>query len=68
MCMGQPRINVKEGRAFVALLVNTFTGVAQFMTVTFFLVGWFWSIAWGGLLIIHSCTSMRVGCACVLRA
>ncbi|CAD6186977.1 unnamed protein product [Caenorhabditis auriculariae] len=25
-----------------------------FFTITFLFVGWFWSIAWGGLLLIHS--------------
>ncbi|CAJ0590770.1 unnamed protein product [Cylicocyclus nassatus] len=29
-------------------------GISQFFTITFFLVGWFWSITWGGLLIIYS--------------
>uniref|UniRef100_A0A1I7X0I1 Uncharacterized protein n=1 Tax=Heterorhabditis bacteriophora TaxID=37862 RepID=A0A1I7X0I1_HETBA len=30
------------------------SGISQFFTITFLFVGWFWSIAWGGLLIIHS--------------
>ncbi|KAH7725105.1 Protein Y97E10AL.1 [Aphelenchoides avenae] len=54
LCMGQPRINLKEGRKLVTLVVNFLVGVSQFFTITFMLVGWFWSIAWGGLLIIHS--------------
>ncbi|GMT11664.1 hypothetical protein PFISCL1PPCAC_2961, partial [Pristionchus fissidentatus] len=54
LCMGQPRINMKEGRKLVTLVVNFLVGVAQFFTITFLFVGWFWSIAWGGLIIIHS--------------
>ncbi|CAJ0564172.1 unnamed protein product, partial [Mesorhabditis spiculigera] len=54
LCMGQPRINMKEGRKLTTLLINFLVGTSQFFTITFFLVGWFWSIAWGGLLIIHS--------------
>ncbi|ETN82204.1 hypothetical protein NECAME_08078 [Necator americanus] len=54
LCMGQPRVNLKEGRKLVTLVVNLLVGVSQFFTITFLFVGWFWSIAWGGLLIIHS--------------
>uniref|UniRef100_A0A914UJK4 Protein SPEC3 n=1 Tax=Plectus sambesii TaxID=2011161 RepID=A0A914UJK4_9BILA len=54
LCMGQPRINMKEGRKIVTLIVNFMVGVSQFFTITFLLVGWFWSIAWGGLIITHS--------------
>lgn len=52
--MGQPRINAKEGRKVITLIVNLLVGISQFFTITFLLVGWFWSIAWGGLLMIHS--------------
>ncbi|VDO11023.1 unnamed protein product [Haemonchus placei] len=52
--MGQPRVNLKEGRKLVTLVVNLLVGLSQFFTITFLFVGWFWSIAWGGLLIIHS--------------
>ncbi|CAI4227229.1 unnamed protein product [Auanema sp. JU1783] len=54
LCMGQPRVNMKEGRKLVTLIVNLLVGISQFFTITFLFVGWFWSIAWGGLLIIHS--------------
>ncbi|KAE9416741.1 hypothetical protein Angca_008401 [Angiostrongylus cantonensis] len=54
LCMGQPRVNLKEGRKLVTLVVNLLVGVSQFFTITFLFVGWFWSIAWGGLIIIHS--------------
>uniref|UniRef100_A0A914HJ47 Aminoacyl-transfer RNA synthetases class-II family profile domain-containing protein n=1 Tax=Globodera rostochiensis TaxID=31243 RepID=A0A914HJ47_GLORO len=54
LCMGQPRVNIKEGRKLVTLLVNLLVGVSQFFTITFLFVGWFWSIAWGGLIIIHA--------------
>uniref|UniRef100_A0A915EKV8 Protein SPEC3 n=1 Tax=Ditylenchus dipsaci TaxID=166011 RepID=A0A915EKV8_9BILA len=54
LCMGQPRINFKEGRKLMTLFINLLVGVSQFFTITFLFVGWFWSIAWGGLIIIHS--------------
>ncbi|KAI6190015.1 hypothetical protein M3Y97_00071000 [Aphelenchoides bicaudatus] len=54
LCMGQPRLNFKEGRKIMTVIVNFLVGVSQFFTITFLLVGWFWSIAWGGLLFIHS--------------
>uniref|UniRef100_A0A1I8B1D5 Protein SPEC3 n=1 Tax=Meloidogyne hapla TaxID=6305 RepID=A0A1I8B1D5_MELHA len=54
LCMGQPRVNIKEGRKLVTLFVNFLVGISQFFTITFLFVGWFWSIAWGGLLTIHA--------------
>ncbi|VDK63963.1 unnamed protein product [Onchocerca ochengi] len=54
LCIGQPRINFKEGRKLITLFVNFLVGISQFFTITFLFVGWFWSIAWGGLIIIHS--------------
>ncbi|KAK0415874.1 hypothetical protein QR680_012165 [Steinernema hermaphroditum] len=54
LCMGQPRINFKEGRKIATLIVNLLVGISQFFTITFLFVGWFWSIAWGNLIIIHS--------------
>ncbi|VDM75302.1 unnamed protein product [Strongylus vulgaris] len=59
LCLGQPRVNLKRGRKFVTLAVNLLVGISQFFTVTFFFVGWFWSIAWGSQLIIHSSGFMR---------
>uniref|UniRef100_A0A0N5A8J1 Protein SPEC3 n=1 Tax=Syphacia muris TaxID=451379 RepID=A0A0N5A8J1_9BILA len=54
LCMGQPRINFKEGRKIMTLIVNFLVGVSQFFTITFLFVGWFWSVSWGILIIIHS--------------
>uniref|UniRef100_A0AC35TRK1 Protein SPEC3 n=1 Tax=Rhabditophanes sp. KR3021 TaxID=114890 RepID=A0AC35TRK1_9BILA len=54
LCMGQPRINFKEARKLISLLINILVGISQFFTIPFLFVGWFWSIAWGGLIIIHS--------------
>ena len=54
LCLGQPRIQLKDGRRISTLLVNLGVGISQFMTVPFFFVGWGWSIAWGGLLLTHS--------------
>ncbi|KAE9547872.1 hypothetical protein FO519_008917 [Halicephalobus sp. NKZ332] len=54
LCMGQPRINWKEARKLGTMGLNLVVGVSQFFTITFLFVGWFWSIAWGGLIIIHA--------------
>jgi len=54
LCVGQPRIQMKEGRVFMSIIVNVFCGIAQFGTITFLLVGYFWSVAWGLLLLTHS--------------
>ena len=45
-----------------SLLITTGTGLIQMFTITFFLVGWFWGIAWGIMLISISsklCTIIR---------
>lgn len=82
LCVGQPRIQMKEGRVFMSILVNVFVGVAQFgctlkpssrvknliyhwflsvfRTITFLLVGYFWSVAWGLLLLTHSRESKNI--------
>ncbi|KRX46428.1 Protein SPEC3 [Trichinella murrelli] len=54
LLVGQPRLEVRETRTLLTMLINCCVGVSQFATVTFFLIGWFWSIAWGGLFIMHS--------------
>ncbi|VDO79762.1 unnamed protein product, partial [Soboliphyme baturini] len=53
-CVGQPRLNVKEARILLTVLINFCVGIFQLITVTFLLVGWFWSISWGALLVMHS--------------
>lgn len=35
LCLGQPRVQLKDGRRVVTLLVNVCVGVAQLMTVPF---------------------------------
>lgn len=35
--------------------VNLWVGLAQLFTVTFLLVGWFWSVAWGIRMVLLSC-------------
>ncbi|KAL5008335.1 hypothetical protein ScPMuIL_013916 [Solemya velum] len=34
--------------------VNVSVGIAQMFTLTFFLVGWFWGIAWGIRMVVLS--------------
>uniref|UniRef100_A0A915I214 Protein SPEC3 n=1 Tax=Romanomermis culicivorax TaxID=13658 RepID=A0A915I214_ROMCU len=55
ICVGQPRMLNEECRLFFAVFINFMVGLAQMCTITFFLVGWFWSIAWGGLMLTYSC-------------
>ncbi|KRY69743.1 Protein SPEC3 [Trichinella pseudospiralis] len=59
LLVGQPRLEVRETRILLTMLINCCVGVSQFATVTFFLIGWFWSIAWGGLFIMHSIFKMN---------
>ncbi|XP_046848882.1 protein SPEC3-like [Xenia sp. Carnegie-2017] len=39
---------------FHAFLSNFVIGLCQFITIIFFLIGWFWSILWGCALVGHS--------------
>uniref|UniRef100_A0A5S6R0T9 Protein SPEC3 n=1 Tax=Trichuris muris TaxID=70415 RepID=A0A5S6R0T9_TRIMR len=54
--VGKPRLTVQEGRIILSVVINICVGVFQFITTTFFLIGWFWSITWGGLLVMHALT------------
>ncbi|KAM3726661.1 Protein stum [Dirofilaria immitis] len=54
LCLGQTRVNYREGQKLMTVLINSLVGISQFFTITFLFVGWFWSMAWGGLLIIYS--------------
>lgn len=54
LCLGLPRLQVKEGKRAGAFLINTMVGISQFFTVTFLLIGWFWSLAWGGQMLMHA--------------
>ncbi|XP_062570403.1 uncharacterized protein LOC134232456 [Saccostrea cucullata] len=51
---GETRIQTKEDQKTVTLCVNLSVGVSQLFTVTFLLVGWFWSLAWGIKLVTLS--------------
>ncbi|XP_076464374.1 uncharacterized protein LOC143296379 [Babylonia areolata] len=54
-CCGKPRLtggsNKGDGVA-VTVCINLCVGAAQLGTVTFFLVGWFWALAWGVKMVI----------------
>ena len=47
LCCGECRVQTKHDQRLVTLCVNVCIGVSPLFTVTFMLVGWFWSIAWG---------------------
>ncbi|KAL8614865.1 hypothetical protein ACOMHN_059204 [Nucella lapillus] len=51
-CCGKSRLSSKGEGAAVTVCVNLCVGAAQLGTVTFFLVGWFWAMAWGVKMII----------------
>ena len=40
-------MQTKDDQRLVTLCVNVCIGVSPLFIVTFMLVGWFWSIAWG---------------------
>ncbi|KAK7103353.1 micronuclear linker histone polyprotein-like [Littorina saxatilis] len=52
LCCSQSRISSKGDTKANTVCVNIFVGAAQLGTVTFFLVGWFWSLAWGVKMVI----------------
>nr|KAI8741211.1 hypothetical protein BgiMline_022743 [Biomphalaria glabrata] len=47
LCCGQARVSNKNDQILTTLCANCLVGLAQLFTVTFLLVGWFWSIGWG---------------------
>ena len=49
---GRPRLNSKDNVQGSTCCVNTWVGISQLFTVTFMLVGWFWSVVWGIYMII----------------
>uniref|UniRef100_A0A0P4W3E5 Protein stum n=1 Tax=Scylla olivacea TaxID=85551 RepID=A0A0P4W3E5_SCYOL len=53
LCWGRNRMGTVEtsGHRFTSVVVTAATGLVQLFTVTFFLVGWFWGVAWGILLV-----------------
>ncbi|XP_046364271.2 triadin-like [Haliotis rufescens] len=54
LCCGKSRVSTKDDHVPITVCVNVWVGVAQLFTVTFMLVGWFWSVAWGIKMIILS--------------
>ncbi|XP_045188068.2 uncharacterized protein LOC123545825 [Mercenaria mercenaria] len=60
LCCAKPRVPPKYDPDPVLLIcANTWVGLAQLFTVTFLLVGWFWSIAWGIRMVILSLEHRR---------
>ncbi|XP_066971978.1 uncharacterized protein [Macrobrachium rosenbergii] len=53
ICWGRNRLAPVEtgGTRMTSVVVTGVTGLVQLFTVTFFLVGWFWGVAWGILLV-----------------
>ncbi len=51
-CCGKTRLDSKEDETSSVFCTNCWVGFAQLFTVTFMLVGWFWSLTWGIYMII----------------
>ena len=53
VCWGRNRLAPQETvrTRTLSVMITLGTGIAQLASVWFFLVGWFWSIAWGLLLV-----------------
>ncbi|KAK6182266.1 hypothetical protein SNE40_009986 [Patella caerulea] len=54
LCCGKPRVHSKDDHVIVSICVNIWVGFAQLFTITFLLVGWFWSLAWGVRMVMLS--------------
>ena len=52
LCCGKPRIQSKDGHVMMTVCVNILVGLSQLFTVTFLLVGWFWSLSTGILMVV----------------
>nr|KAG5714501.1 hypothetical protein BaRGS_006947 [Batillaria attramentaria] len=52
LCCGKSRLSTKGDALVITLCINVWVGAAQLGTVTFLLVGWFWSLAWGIKMVI----------------
>ncbi|XP_078000897.1 uncharacterized protein LOC144453465 [Glandiceps talaboti] len=59
-CCGSPQDHTKKDEITDQVWTNFWVGISQLMTITFLLVGWFWSIAWGVLMLQISQTHLRV--------
>ena len=51
-CCGKTRLDSKEDETSSVFCTNCWVGFAQLFTVTFMLVGWFWSLTWGIYMVI----------------
>lgn len=51
-CCGRPRVHTKEDPVLLTFCVNVAVGLMQLFTVSFMMVGWFWSVVWGIYMII----------------
>ncbi|CAD5121323.1 DgyrCDS9850 [Dimorphilus gyrociliatus] len=51
-CCGKSRLASKDNDIMTVLCVNICIGISQLFTVTFLLVGWFWSLTWGIYMVI----------------
>ncbi|KAJ8361442.1 hypothetical protein SKAU_G00179670 [Synaphobranchus kaupii] len=50
----------QEADRLVLACINLWVGLSQLFTVTFLLIGWLWSLAWGVLLLQQSYQSSKV--------
>ncbi|GAB1609838.1 hypothetical protein Ahia01_001269700 [Argonauta hians] len=60
VCYGESQKSKKKMDKSSRILMNISIGVMQFSTFTFFLVGWFWSIAWGLKILFISIDKQKL--------
>lgn len=58
-CCGKMQETVKKEDIPMKVFINLLVGFMQLMTVTFLLVGWFWSIAWGIKILLLSIENQK---------
>ena len=62
LCLCLKEAEVKGVEAGNVLCTNLFVGISQLTTVTFLLVGWFWSLAWG-IYLVENASKLAAGFA-----
>ena len=67
LCCSKARLSSKGDTVTTTVCINLCVGAAQLGTVTFLMVGWFWSLAWGIKMVIlagQQCVCAFV-CVCI---
>ena len=65
LCCSKARLSSKGDAVTTTVCINLCVGAAQLGTVTFLMVGWFWSLAWGIKMVILAGQQCVCVCVCV---